>query len=200
MKKTYTLGATVVAGLMALALSAQAAPPTTASFPTLAAGYTAWFARAMDPCDLATSAYVVSVTSAHMPPYGCTQQNSDTDAALTLKFARLTVTQRGKLMILGIGLPHGAQVGVQLDLRFTVAGVKTTQYTGTKTVTFEDQTVNCPGFTARGAGVIVGSTSLATCLGPDSGLQNSPSNVEILGARLINLNNNKPFAEAGVVR
>jgi len=196
MKKIYTLGATVAAGLMALALSAQA---TTATFPRLAANYTVWFARAMDPCDLATSAYVVSVTSAHMPPYGCTQQNSETDATLTLKFAKLTVTQRGKLMILGIGLPHGAQVGVQLDLRFTVPGVKAKQYTGAKPVTFEDQRVNCPGFTARGAGVIVGSTSLATCLGSDSGLQLS-SNIEILGARLINLNNNKPFAEAGVVR
>lgn len=205
MKKTYMLGATVAAGLMALALSAQAAPPTTAAFPRLASQYTAWFARAMDPCDPAF--YTVSVTSPHMPAYGCLPQNEITDALLTLKWARLAVSQRGKLMVIGIGLPPGARVGVQLDLRFTVAGVKAKQYSGTKTVTFEDRGVICPnpvsmpyGFTVGHSGFLAGSASLADCLSPASALQNPPSNIEILGAQLINLDNGKAFGEAGVVR
>jgi hypothetical protein len=209
MKKTYTLGATVVAGLVALALSAPPASAATASFPRVAKYYSAWFARAMDECVPGTE--TVTIVAPNFPSGGCPQVNVGTDSLLTLKWAKLLVTQRGKAVILGAGLPFGARLGLQLDLRFTVKGVHT-KSNGTATVTFEDQTVNCPnlstkpyGFPVRPQGTMSAVAPLADCLagslaGDYSNLAVFASNIEILGARLMNLDTGLPIAEAGVVR
>src|SRR5512140_3218989 len=72
MKKTYTLGALIVAAL--IATYAPQANAATAAFPRLARTYQTWFARAMEPCTL--SANVVSVVGANLPSFGCEVQGS----------------------------------------------------------------------------------------------------------------------------
>lgn len=174
-----------------------------APFPRFSRFYITWYARAMDPCTAST----ISVVNSGVPSGGCIQSNGGTtDDTITMDFARLIVNRRGRMALLGVGLPFGARVKVGLSLRVTKANLQVKHPPGSnKRVTFEDVNIECPptpfGFVAGPRGTIAAATTLASCLGSSlSDLANPTSNIEILDSYLINVDTNKVFARPGVVR
>lgn len=165
--------------------------------PRLAQSYTTWLSRAYDPC----TAPAVTVTSAGLPSGGCVAANVSTDNSVKMKMGRLSVGLRGKVVLMMTGATVGDQVNVQLMLRVTLPA-KATQYTGSKPVTFPDQSVVCGPFTASWSGAIIGSKTLSQCLGSSSGLAaaTGSTNIEIVGAQVTKQGDNLPIAASGVLR
>ncbi len=207
MTKTYSRGALLVAALTAMAFMAQWAGAATVPYPRFAHAYTIWFARAMDQCVPANDGPgpTVTVVGPNLPVTGCLQANSTTDNLITMNFARLLINEHGRIGLLGAGLPFGARVKLRLTLRNTNKTAHTKHPPGSnKSVTFEDLTVTCPntlfGFPVRSNGVVVGITSLATCVGADFGEVTPGANVEVLNAELLNADTGQVFAVPGIVR
>jgi hypothetical protein len=205
MTKVWTRGAMVFAAtLMALAVFIHDAGAVVL-FPRIARRYTTWFARAMDEC---VPPGTVSVFVPGLPPGGCVQANTVTqDGSLPMKFAKLTVDQRGRVALFGVGFVFGTRMRVELVLRVTKSNVSVKHLPGpgTKNVTFQDLTILCGnttfGFVTRPNGAVAGQTTLASCLGPaNSGLAGPFVNIEILDASLINVDTGKVFARPGIVR
>lgn len=186
-----------MASLVTVTHSASAAP---ASFPKLARGINTWMARAMDKCDPATT----SVVTPGSPSQGCPQANtSTTDGSLTMKFAKLRVTNRGKIVIFATGFTLGDELRVRLSLRVTKAGIQTLHPPQNgQIVTFQDFTADCPkspdAFNARPNGAVIGTTSLDACLDPNSGLAHG--NIEILDVSLVNALTGRTVAVPGILR
>ena len=212
MKKICTRGGMiVVTTIMSLAFLVQDAGAIVA-FPQVAQAYRTYFARAYDQCVPSadgpgpTVTVVAQVPS--VPSVACLAQNSATDTVLTMRYALLLVNNRGRVGLFGTGFPFGGRVKVQLNLRVTrkVTNVKHPPSANAK-VTFVDLTITCPttafGFPVRPSGGVVGTTTLASCLGGNSGLAGvggSPANIEILGAQIINVDTGLPLATSGIVR
>jgi len=181
-----------------LAWATQFALGAAVVLPKLAEPYTTWLSRAYDPC----TEPAVSVVSVHLPSGGCVAANVSTDNSVKMKMGRLSVGLRGKVVLLMTGATVGDEVNVQLMLRVTLPA-KASQYTGTKPVTFPDQSVVCGPFTASWSGAIIGSTTLSACLGSSSGLAAATggfTNIEILGAQVTKQGDNLPIATSGVLR
>ena len=219
MKNIYIRGGmVVVATVMSLAFLVHAAAAQNPDIPKLANSYHVFLARAYDQCQFAEdgpgpSVSVLDVNNNHqpfagLPATGCLAQNNDTDSQLPMKVARLLVNKRGRIAVFGTGFPFGARIKVELTLRVTraVDGVLHPKL-GTSEVTFEDTTIQCPntffGFPVRGSGSLAGTTTLAACLGSNSGLAGGAgarANIEILDAALINVDTGKPLAHPGILR
>jgi len=188
--------------VLGLAVLVQQVSAAQAPFPRFSRFYITWFARAMDPC----SPTSVSVVTPGLPAGGCLQANAATDSSITMNFARLIVNRRGRLALLGVGLPFGARVKVELKLRVTKANLQVKHPPGSnKRVTFQDITIQCPptpfGFVAGPRGTIAQATTLANCLGTSaSDLASPTSNIEVLDSALINVDTGLVFARPGVVR
>ena len=186
------------------ALAVQPVLAQTAPFPTAARRYSAWMARAMDPCNPTT----VSVVSGQgVPTAGCFQANVATDSSITMKTARLAFNSRtGKLTVYGTGFQFGSRVAAQLTLRVTKKNQSKLHPPGLASITYEDVTINCPNsafwFVARRNGSLAGSINLSDCLaanGEATGL--ATGNIEILNSALLNVDNSfKVFARPGVFR
>jgi len=170
-------------------------------FPNSAHKYTATFARAMDECNPTT----LSVSApAFLPGTGCLQTNSVTqDNTLAWNYARVVIQDTGRISLIGRGFPFGARVFLELTLRVTRSGVSTNM--GLQSVTFPNVTVDCAntpvGFVANwNTGAISGHTTLADCLGSNSGLAGPNVNIEVISAALLNGDNgDKVFAVPGNV-
>ncbi len=191
--------------LAALMATVQSALAQTQPAPRIARDYEVWLARAMDPCVLTNDGpgpTVTVVSTSNVPAFGCLQQNTATDSNIGLNFARVRVSQRGRVGLFAGGLTVGDLVAVRLDLRVTRAVNKTKHPPGSnKSVTFTDLPVVCPSFAARPGGAVAAATDLATCLGANSGLAaTGGTNIEILDAALINANTGKVIGVPGVVR
>ena len=202
MKKQFQLTvAGVTIAVMSLSLMASSASGQQASFPRVARGLTTWMARAMDQCNPAT----LSVVTPNLPSGGCLQTNSVTDGTLGMKFAKLRLNQRGRIGLFGTGFTLGDALRVRLTLRVTRGGMNVKHLPGpgtNKRVTFVDTTIDCPkapdAFSARPNGAVAGSTDLAACLTPTTGL--ASGNIEILDASLVNVATGKIVAVPGILR
>src|SRR5947207_6707365 len=94
MREATTKGGTTFAAILAaLALLVAPASAQNVPFPRLARYYVTWMARAMDQC----TAPSLSVVNPPGEPPACPQTNSTTDNTLTMGFARLAVTSRGRI-------------------------------------------------------------------------------------------------------
>jgi len=183
-----------VASLVAVTHSASAQ----VVFPKTARGINTWLARAMDECSAATT----SVVTAGSPTGGCLQSNGGTtDDTLGMKFGKLRVTNRGRIVLFATGFTLGDELRVRLTLRVTKPDI-TTVPPGPNTVTFADMTVDCPqapdAFNSRPNGAVSGSTDLAACLSPNDGL--ASGNVELLDVSVINALTGKTVAVPGINR
>jgi hypothetical protein len=196
-------GTTFAIFLVALALLATPAGAQTVPFPKLARYYITWMARAMDQCTAPT----LSVVNPPGEPPACPQVNSTTDNILTLGFARLAVTARGRIGLFATGLPFTARVRIQLTLRVTRTVTTVKHPPGSnKRVTFQDVIVQCPppatspfGLVANGRGAIAARMTLESCLSPNTTL--ATGNIEILDSALLDIDNgNKVFAVPGILR
>jgi hypothetical protein len=205
MREATTKGGTTFAVILAaLALLAASASAQTAPFPKLARFYVAWMVRAMDQC---TAPSLTVVNPSMVPPAACPQANSTTDNTLTMGFARLAVSARGRIGLFVTGLPFTARVRIQLTLRVTrVVGQVKHPPGSNKRVTFQDVTIQCPppatspfGLVANGRGAIASRMTLESCLSPNTAL--ATGNIEILNAALLDIDNsNKVFAVPGILR
>jgi hypothetical protein len=169
------------------------------SFPKIARGINTWMSRAYDVCSPTT----VSVTSPNVPSTGCSAANGGTtDANLTMKSAKLRVTNQGRIALFGTGFTLGDELRVRLTLRVTKPGVNKKHPPAPATVTFADTTVDCPAspdaFNARPNGAVIGTTTLSACLSPNTGLANG--NIEIIDVSLVNALTGKIVAVPGVLR
>jgi len=168
------------------------------TLPRLARGLSTWLVRAMDQCNPA----IVSVVAANVPSSGCVQANAVTDDQLGMTFARLRVSQRGRIALFGTGFTLGDVLRVRLRLRVTKDNLTTKHPPATNRVTFADDIVDCPkapdAFAVRPNGAVVGSTDLSACLSPNGGL--SQGNIEIIDVALINVMNGREVAKPGVLR
>lgn len=196
MKVTALRAGAIVGGvLLGLTSLTQPLHAQLAPFPRFARFYSTWFARAMDQCT--TNNVVIGAPG--QPSGGCLQANGNTDNVMTMGFTKLFLSRRGRVTLVGVGYPFGARVKVGLVLRVT-------RSLPTKgLVTFADVPVVCPpssfGFVATQRGILVGSTTLAACLGASlQGLVDQPSNIEVVDASLINVDNGKVFAKPGLIR
>lgn len=195
-----------VATLGFLGFGAAPAVHAQAAFPTKAPQVKFWLARAMDPCTPSG----MTVIGAGLPTSGCLQANSVTDGTSTMKYGRIRVTKNGRIALSGNGFTFGDVFRVRLQLRVTKKGLTTKNPVGTnQTVTFVDQTVDCPpapsAFTVRPNGTIASSTELASCLSPNTGLAGGttptqPNNIEIVDASLVSVLTGKIVARPGIVR
>jgi hypothetical protein len=205
------IGATV-AGLIGLLGATPPVGAQQAPLPTTARAYTTWLARAVDECNPTT--ITVSAVSPPVPSAGCLQTNVVTDDGVppgaSMTYAKLTVSRtvnhKGKISVSGRGFHSGQRMTVQLTLRVTKPGLKTS-VGNPKTVTFEDITVTCPTisnplgcFTARQNGAVAASVSLVDCLtqnGQPSGL--ALGNIQILDSALVNCDTGNVIATPGIV-
>lgn len=202
MNKQLQLAAAATAITVAVASLGVPGPAAFgASFPTLARGVSVWMARAMDQCDPAT----LSVFGSGLPSGGCLQANTVTNSTLTMNFAKVRITQRGRISLYGTGFTLGDVLRVRLTLRVTKAGqiVKHLPGPGTnKSVTFVDQVVDCPqdpdAFTVRPNGAVAQSTDLGACLAPNGALANG--NIEILNVELVEATSGATVGQTGMVR
>jgi hypothetical protein len=203
MKKQGLRVAVVATATGLLSLSGMIHPAAAAqpvSFPRLARGFSAWMARAMDECSVPTLSIVSPASAPHV---ACPQMNSTTDNTLSMRFAKMRVTARGRVGLFGTGFTLGDALRLRLTLRVTqIAGQVKHPPGSNKRVTFPDQTIDCPkspdAFLARPNGAVVGRTDLGACLAPFGNLQHG--NIEILDAELINVNNGKTVAIPGILR
>jgi hypothetical protein len=163
----------------------------------LAKSYVTWLSRAMDDC----TSPVVTVTSPKLPGAGCLQANVNTDTLVAMSYGTLIVGKGGKVVLMMRGATMGDQVQVQLTLRVTLP-VKAKSGT-TAPVTFPDVQATCPAVTANARGVVLGATSLSTCLGSVKGLAGpvagGATTIEILDASVLNVGTGDPVATSGVV-
>jgi len=200
MKKQVQLALAGALGMASLVVVTHSATAQQASLPTIARGINTWMARAMDVCNPAT----VSVATTGSPSDGCLQSNSGTtDNTLTMKSAKLRVTNRGKIVLFATGFTLGNELRVRLTLRVTKPGITTLHpHLTNQKVTFTDVTVDCPqspdAFNARPNGAVIGSTSLDACVAPFPGL--AKGNIEIIDVSLVNALTNKTVAVPGVLR
>jgi hypothetical protein len=195
-------GTTFTVILAALALLAASANAQTVPFPRLARYYITWMARAMDQCTAPT----LSVVNPPGEPPACPQVNGTTDNTITMGFARLAVTSRGRIGLFVTGLPFTARVRIQLTLRVT-RNVTTVKHPpgSNKRVTFQDVTIQCPppatspfGLVASGRGAIAARMTLESCL---TNTALATGNIEILNSALLDIDNgNKVFAVPGILR
>lgn len=206
-RRTFRGFVATAISLAALMATVQSALAQTQPSPRIARDYEVWLARAMDPCNLANDGPGPTVTvlnTSGVPAFGCLQQNVITDSNIGLNFARLRVSQRGRVGLFAGGLTVGDLVAVQLTLRVTRAVNKVKHPPGSnKSVTFTDVPVTCPSFAARPSGAVAATTDLTTCLGANSGLAGftgGRTNIEIIDAALINANTGKVIGVPGVVR
>ena len=178
---------------------AIAAQPALAQVPfaSPARAYTAWMARAVDACTSPT----LTVTSGNLPGTACPQANVVTDSTLLMKQTRVVFSSKtGTLRIVGGGYQPGARVKVQMTVRITKPdqGVLPS---GTQTITFPDETVQCPntafGFPVSLTGRLMGSVKLSDCF-PDAGL--GTGNIEVLDLALIDLDTGQVLGRPGFVR
>jgi hypothetical protein len=203
MREATTKGGTTFAVILAvLALLAVPARAQTVPFPRLARYYITWMARAMDQC----TAPSLTVVNPPGEPPACPQVNSTTDNTITMGFARLAVTSRGRIGLFVTGLPFTARVRVQLTLRVTRSVTQVKHPPGSnKRVTFQDVTIQCPpaasspfGLVANNRGAIAARMTLASCL---ANTALTTGNIEILDSALIDVDNgNKVFAVPGILR
>jgi hypothetical protein len=123
---------------------------------------------------------------------------------LGMKFTRLQVTTRGRIALFGTGFTVADALRVHLKLRITKKGMATKHPLGINNVTFQDVLVDCPqptdAFLVRPNGAVVGSTDLAACLSPNTGLAQGSANIEVLDVSLINVANGKIVAVPGILR
>ena len=92
--KMALIGAAV--GMASLVVLSPGATAQQAAFPTLARGISTWSARAMDQCSSPNQ----TVSTAGSPTSGCLQSNGiTTDDTLGMKFAKLRVTNRGRIAV-----------------------------------------------------------------------------------------------------
>jgi hypothetical protein len=199
--KKQGLRVTVVATVtgLSLCMATHTAGAQQVSFPRLARSFSAWMARAMDQC----AAPTLSVVNPAGAGVACPQTNSVTDNTLSMRFAKMRVTARGRVGLFGTGFTLGDALRLRLTLRVTqIAGQVKHPPGSNKRVTFPDQTIDCPkspdAFLARPNGAVVGRTDLGACLAPFGNLQHG--NIEILDAELINVNNGKTVAIPGILR
>jgi len=168
------------------------------AFPRLARGLSTWLVRAMDQCNPA----IVSVVAPNVPSNGCVQSNAVTDDQLGMTFAKLRVSQRGRIALFGTGFTLGDVLRVRLRLRVTKNNLSTKHPPATNRVTFADDTVDCPkspnAFAVRPNGAVAGSTDLGACLSPNSSL--AQGNIEIIDSALVNVMNGKEVAKPGILR
>src|SRR5262249_21717534 len=140
----------------------------------------------------------------NVPNGDCLQANTATDNMVGMRFAKMRVTQRGRVGLFAQGFTLGDALRIRLTLRVTQRTNQTKHPPGSnKKITFPDTTVDCPkapdAFLARPNGAVVGRTDLGACLAPFNNL--NMGNIEILGASLINVNNaNKAVGVPGIVR
>jgi hypothetical protein len=192
-------GIAMATGLLSLVVATHTAVAQQANFPRLARGFSSWLARAMDQC----AAPTLSVVNPSGAGVACPQANSVTDSTLSMRFAKMRVTARGRVGLFATGFTLGDALRIRLTLRVTqIAGQVKHPPGSNKRVTFPDLTIDCPkapdAFLARPNGAVVGRTDFGACLAPSSNLQNG--NIEILDAELINVNNGKTVAIPGVLR
>jgi len=169
------------------------------AFPKLARGFGSWMVRAMDQCSPST----LSVTTPGLPTGGCPPTNTVTDDTLGLNFMKLRIAQHGGISLFGTGMTLGDALRVRITLRVTKTGMTTKHPPGTnQTVTFVDQTIDCPktpdAFLVRPNGSVAGRTDLGACLAPASGL--AVGNLEILDVSLVNVMNGRIVAVPGLLR
>jgi hypothetical protein len=200
MKKQVQLAlAGAAVGVVSLVAVTHSATAQVAPFPKMAQGINTWMVRAMDNCNPAG----VSVVTPGSPSSGCYQANGITDNTLGMKFAKLRVTNRGRIALFARGFTLGDVLRVRLTLRVTKVNISKLHPPGADRVTFADTTVDCPqspvAFSARPNGAITGYTTLDACLGPNSGL--AKGNIEILDVSLVNaLPGGKVVAVPGILR
>jgi len=194
--KVALIGAAVgMTSLVALSHAAMAQ----AAFPALARGIDTWMARAMEPCNPPTT----TVSTPNSPAAGCIQSNGNTtDGTLGMKFAKLRVSNRGRIGVFATGFKLGDEVRARLTLRVTKTA-NTLHPMQFQKVTFQDVTIDCPAapdaFNARPNGAIIGTAKLTTCLGSYVGLANG--NIELVDVSLVNALNSSPVvAVPGLVR
>src|ERR1700687_4541545 len=196
-KRVHAVVAATAIRLMSLAGPHETLAASVA-FPRLARGLSSWLVRAMDKCNPAT----VSVVAPNVPTGGCVQSNAVTDDQLGMNFAKLRVSQRGRIALFGTGFTLGDVLRVRLRLRVTKENVLTKHPTAVNRVTFADDTVDCPkspdAFAVRPNGAVAGSTDLGACLSPNASL--AQGNIEIIDAALVNVMNGKEVAKPGVLR
>jgi hypothetical protein len=210
MKKQVQLAlAGAAIGVMSLVAVTHSASAQQAPFVKLARGVNTWMARAMEDCTSPT----ITVSTVGSPTSGCLQANGDlTDDTMTMATARVNVVNStGKIALRGTGFQFGDTLRVHLKLRITKQGVGTPG--GPKNITFGDVTVECPqapdAFPVRPNGAVIGSTTLAACLSPNSlpgcttpssctGL--ATGNIEVLDLSLVNAVTGQIVAVPGVLR
>jgi hypothetical protein len=203
MKKQVQLAlAGAAVGVVSLVAVTYSATAQVVPFPKMAQGINTWMVRAMDNCNPAG----VSVVTTGSPSSGCYQANGGTtDDTLGMKFAKLRVTNRGRIALFARGFTLGDVLRVRLTLRVTKVNISKLHPPVADRVTFADTTVDCPApasgaaFSARPNGSITGYTTLDACLGPNSGL--AKGNIEILDVSLVNaLPGGKVVAVPGIFR
>lgn len=198
MKQQAQLAVAAAFGVMSLGVLAHSASAQV-PFPTRARSVSFWMARAMDQC-APSGLSVVGQPSLSTP--GCLQSNTTTDNTLTMNFARVRITKRGRVALFASGFTFGDALRVRLQLRVTKHSQSVKHPPGVKTVTFVDQIVDCPkspdAFVVRPNGSVATSTDLGACLAPNTNL--SSGNIEIVSASLINVLNGKVVGVPGYVK
>lgn len=192
-QQLVVMAALGVLSLGGFAHSATAQVP----FPLRARSVSFWMARAFDQCS--PSGLTVQGT----PGSACLSSNTATDNSLTMNFAKVRITKRGRIGIFAAGFTFGDILRVRLTLRVSQNNktVKHPAGTGVR-VTYQDQTIDCPAspsaFTVRPNGSVATSTDLAACLGANNAL--AFGNIEVIDAALVNAMSGQEVARPGFVR
>ena len=129
----------------------------------------------------------------------CPPSNSSTDGTpFTIgKFLirnRSTSSQIRMSLGSSAATPPGALAGKSIHI---VIMLRVTRTVGTPSVTWVDQTLDCPSVTVPASGVVSQRTSLGTC-GLVSPLSDDTTNKEILSVQVVDSNSGKPIAVPGV--
>jgi hypothetical protein len=213
MKKAWM---SVLASVAIVAVGSVAQAQQT-GFPIKAIKFSTWLARAFDSCTPAG----LTVLSTELPSSGCLAAHSDplpppggfNSLGTLMNFGRLEVRRfpmtggQGKVKLVMSGLKSGRHVKLRLTLRTTRSGIPTKHPPNPSgaLVTFQDTVVECKldatnCFTANARGTVLGIQTLDQCL-TQSGLPTglAKENVEILGAEVVNCDDNNVLARAGIL-
>ncbi len=173
-------------------------------FPKKSKSYTVWMARAFDECIPSG----LTVVGLGLPSTGCLSANTVTDNTTAASYAKVRLTHKGKIKVVGRGFSFGDTVRVRLHLRVTKEHISTLHPPNAAArVTFADATIDCPpapgAFAVRPNGSIITSTNLSSCFGVNSSLAGGttyPTNIEIMGASVIHAVSGKELLRSGIVR